>query len=150
MMTDRHPMLRAAFSLRTRSIRRLVPNATLLIGGGNRYDVRHVVRRGNSSTYSFRHVCFDHNSSGSVCRRHGRLNRRLARPVLGTISCSMSRAIFDCVPGATRITCCKVLDNFGGCLGRDGVRRVTGLSRVPSGRRLCSVLNSFIHSRGVT
>lgn len=133
-----------------RSVGRLRPKRTLLVDGRNGLQASRVGGPHRGRTYSFRHVCFSHNDSISVCGRQGQLNRGLIPGVLGTVGGSLSRAIFSFVPGATRITFCKVLRKLSSCLGRRGIRRVTTLNRGPGVRRLRIVLSHHVHDRGIT
>lgn len=150
ILTDRHPIVRATLGIPIRSVGRLRPKRTVFVGGTNGI---HAIRVGGPhriGPYSFRHVCFDQNDSISVCQRHGLLNRGLMPGVLGTVSGSISRAIFSFVPGATRITFCKVLRKLSSCLGRRGMRRVTTLKRDPDRSRLRRVLSQHVQDRGMT
>lgn len=150
MLTSRHPIVRAMLGVPTRDVRRLVPKRTMLIGGGNRLELTRVGGPKGLGPYSFRHVCFDQKDSISVCQRHGGLKRGLVRPVLSTIGRSVTRSMFSFVPGATRITFCKVLRKLSGCLGRLGVGRVRTLNRAPDRRRLGRVLSRHVQDRGMT
>lgn len=150
ILTSRHPIVRATLGIPIRRVGRLRPKRTLFVGGTKRVHAARVGGPHRGETYSFRHVCFSHNDSTSVCGRHGLLKRGLVPHVLGTVGSSLSRAIFSFVPGATRMTFCKVLRKLSGCLGRRGMRRVTTLKRGPSVRRLRHVLSQHVHDRGIT
>lgn len=141
MLTSRHPIVRATLGMSTKDVGRLRPKRTVLVDGAKGVHLTRVGQTGRGGTYSFRHVCFDQKDSVSVCGREGRLNRGLIGPVLGTMSCSIRRAMFSFVPGATRITFCKLLRKFSGCLGRLGMGGVRTLKRRPGRRRLRGVLS---------